>query len=99
MTPVNASLCRSLQTDEQVYHYTKQLIEQLADRVIKESENKANSSVTNDQFAEMLKKNLPLKPSNEIAELTDAADNEQPQNERISLAKLFAVVSEQRIDR
>ena len=61
--------------------------------MIKEGETKPNGSVTNDQFSEMLKKNLPDKTPQEIAELTAAAEKEQPNEEHISLAKLFSVVT------
>ena len=70
----------------------KSLIEQLAERVIKEGESQPNGSVTTEQFSEMLKKHLPDKSASEIAELTNAAEKEQPNEEKISLAKLFSVV-------
>jgi len=60
--------------------------------VIKESETYPNSSVTNEQFTNMLKKYLPNKSSNDIAELVTAAEKEQPNEEKIGLAKLFSVV-------
>jgi len=60
--------------------------------VIKESETYPNSSVTNEQFTNMLKKYLPNKSSNDIAELVSAAEKEQPNEEKIGLAKLFSVV-------
>lgn len=75
-----------------MYHHTKNLIEQLAERIIKEGENQPNGSVTSEQFNEMLKKNLPEKSPQEIAELTTAAEKEQPNEDKISLAKLFSVV-------
>ena len=40
----------------------------------------------------MLTRNLPEKSTTEIAELVTAAEKEQPNEERISLAKLFSVV-------
>lgn len=81
--------------DENVYHQTKNLIEQLAERMIKEAESKPGGSVTNEQFAEMLKKNFPQKSSQEIADLISAAEKEQPNEERLALSKLFAVVNAQ----
>jgi hypothetical protein len=41
----------------------------------------------------MLKKYLPNKSSSDIAELANAAEKEQPNEEQIGLAKLFSVVS------
>ncbi len=81
------------QADEDIYHHTKNLIEQLADRTIKESETYPNGSVTNEQFNNMLKKYLPNKSSSDISELVSAAEKEQPNEEQIGLAKLFSVVS------
>ncbi|CAF1536591.1 unnamed protein product [Adineta ricciae] len=82
------------EADEAIYHTTKNLIEQLAERVIKESETHPNGSVTIEQFTEMLKKYLPDKPSSDIIELVAAAEKEQPSEEQIALAKLFSVDDE-----
>jgi len=42
----------------------------------------------------MLKKYLPSKSTSDIIELVNAAEKEQPNEEQISLAKLFSVVNE-----
>ncbi len=83
------------QADEDIYHHTKNLIEQVAERIIKESETYPNGSVTNEQFVNILKKHLPTKSSSDITELVSAAEKEQPNEEKIGLAKLFSVVSKQ----
>jgi hypothetical protein len=44
----------------------------------------------------MLKKYLPNKSSNDIAELVTAAEKEQPNEEQITLAKLFSVVNKKK---
>ena len=62
--------------------------------MIKESETHPNGSVTNEQFHNLLKKYLPNKSSNDLSELVNAAEKEQPNEEQIGLAKLFSVVSE-----
>lgn len=61
--------------------------------MIKEGETKPNGSVTNDQFTEILKKNLPQKSVTDISELVAAAEKEQPNDNKISLEKLFSVVN------
>ena len=61
--------------------------------MIKEGESKPNGSVTNDQFTEILKKNLPQKSATDISELVTAAEKEQPNEEKIALGKLFSVVN------
>ncbi|CAF2385844.1 unnamed protein product [Rotaria sp. Silwood2] len=82
------------EADEDIYHYTKNLIEQLAERIIKESETYPNGSVTTEKFQNMLTKYLPNKSANDISELVAAAEKEQPHEEQISLAKLFSVDDE-----
>ncbi|CAF3399761.1 unnamed protein product [Rotaria sp. Silwood1] len=82
------------EADEDIYHYTKNLIEQLAERIIKESETYPNGSVTSEKFQHMLTKYLPNKSSTDISELVSAAEKEQPHEEQISLAKLFSVDDE-----
>ncbi|CAF3703702.1 unnamed protein product [Adineta steineri] len=82
------------EADEDIYHNTKNLIEQLGERVIKESETHPNGSVTMEQFDTMLKSFLPDKSANDIAELVTAAEKEQPNEEQIALAKLFSVDDE-----
>ncbi|CAF1209582.1 unnamed protein product [Adineta steineri] len=82
------------EADEDIYHNTKNLIEQLGERVIKESETHPNGSVTMEQFDTMLKSFLPEKSANDIAELVTAAEKEQPNEEQIALAKLFSVDDE-----
>jgi hypothetical protein len=81
------------EADEDIYHHTKNLIEQLAERFIKEGEIYPNGSVVHEQFNQILKKYLPNKSSNDINELTIAAEKEQGNEEKISLGKLFSVVS------
>jgi hypothetical protein len=45
----------------------------------------------------MLKKYLPNKSSNDITELVTAAEKEQPNEEQITLAKLFSVVNKKKM--
>ncbi|CAF4059367.1 unnamed protein product [Rotaria magnacalcarata] len=82
------------EADEDIYHYTKNLIEQLADRIIKESETHPNGTVTADAFHNMLTKYLPNKTPSDISELVAAAEKEQPNTEQLSVAKLFSVDDE-----
>jgi hypothetical protein len=79
--------------DENIYHHVKHLIEQLSSRIIKESESKPNGSVTNEQFADMLRKHLPMKTADDINELLAAANREQPNDEHIALVRLFSLVN------
>ncbi|UJR36354.1 hypothetical protein I4U23_029080 [Adineta vaga] len=81
------------EADEAIYHNTRNLIDQLAERVIKESETHPNGSVTIEQFTDMLKRYLPNKSASDITELVIAAEKEQPSEEQIALAKLFSVVN------
>jgi hypothetical protein len=60
---------------------------------MKESETYPNGLVTNEQFSNILKKYFPTKSSNDITELVHAANKEQPNEEKFSVAKLFSVVS------
>ncbi|CAF1133761.1 unnamed protein product [Rotaria sordida] len=82
------------EADEDIYHYTKNLIEHLAERILKESETYPNGSVPSEKFHNMLTKYLPNKSSNDISELVAAAEKEQPNEEQISVAKLFSVDDE-----
>lgn len=80
-----------VQADENVYHHTKSLIEQLAERLIKDAAG-TDGNVTNDQLTEILTRNFPDKAGSEIAELVAAAGKEQANEEKIAVAKLFSVV-------
>ncbi|CAF3214446.1 unnamed protein product [Rotaria socialis] len=82
------------EADEDIYHYTKNLIEQLADRIIKESETHPNGTVTADAFQNMLAKYLPHKTPSDISELVAATEKEQPNTDQLSVAKLFSVDDE-----
>ncbi|CAF0871044.1 unnamed protein product [Didymodactylos carnosus] len=82
------------QADEDIYHHTKQLIEQLSERIMKESEG-TKGVVSSQDLTSMLKKYLPNKPTSDISELITAAEKEQPTaDENIDVTKLFAVDDE-----
>lgn len=61
---------------------------------MKESETYPNGTVPSDKFHQMLAKYLPNKAPSDISELVSAAEKEQPNEDQLSVSKLFSVVSE-----